>query len=81
MCAEGDVEGIVELLKAIEEDPDEGDMSPVELLRYQDPLDGNKTGLHVAMRRTSRKPFGCYFGWRLGFLARHSRMKFRGQHM
>lgn len=51
MCAEGDVGGIVELLNALEEDPDEGDMLPAELLRYQDPLDGNKTGLHVAIEK------------------------------
>ena len=51
MCGEGDVAGIVELLKALEEDADEGDMSPGELLRWQDPLDGMKTGLHVAIER------------------------------
>ena len=49
MCAEGDVGGVVELLQAVEEDPDEGDLSPAELIRYQDPLDGNKTALHVAI--------------------------------
>src|SRR4051812_39229294 len=37
MCAEGDIGGIIELIKAIEEDSDEDDMSPMELLRYQDP--------------------------------------------
>jgi hypothetical protein len=51
MCGEGDVNGIVELLKAIQEDPDEGDMSPSELLRFQDPLDGGNTGLHVAVKK------------------------------
>lgn len=55
MCAEGDVGGIVELLNALEEDPDEGDMSPAELLRYQDPLDGNKTGLHVAIEKNQQE--------------------------
>lgn len=55
MCAEGDVGGIVELLNAIEEDSDEGDMSPAELLRYQDPLDGNKTGLHVAVEKNQQE--------------------------
>jgi hypothetical protein len=55
MCAEGDVGGIVELLKAFEEDSDEGDMSPAELLRYQDPLDGNKTGLHVAIEKNQQE--------------------------
>ncbi len=51
MCGEGDIAGIVELLKAIQEDPDEGDMSPTDLLRYQDPLDGGKTGLHVTLEK------------------------------
>ena len=55
MCSEGDVGGIVELLNAIEEDPDEGDMSPAQLLRYQDPLDGGKTGLHVALEKNQQE--------------------------
>lgn len=55
MCGEGDVTGIVELLKAIEEDSDEGDMSPTDLLRFQDPLDGLKTGLHVAIERSQQE--------------------------
>ena len=55
MCAEGDVGGIVELLNAIAEDADEGDMSPAELLRYQDPLDGGKTGLHVAIEKNQQE--------------------------
>lgn len=54
MCSEGDVGGIIELLKAIEEDEDddEGSMSSAELLRYQDPLDGMKTGLHIAIEKS-----------------------------
>lgn len=55
MCAEGDVAGIIELLKAIEEDRDEDEMSPQELLRYQDPLDGMKTGLHMAMEKDQQE--------------------------
>jgi len=55
MCGEGDVTGVVELLKALEEEPDEGDMSPAELLRFQDPLDGMKTGLHVAIERSQQE--------------------------
>lgn len=51
LCEEGDIGGIIELLKAIEEDPDEGDMSPSELLRFQDPLDGGKSALHVAIEK------------------------------
>lgn len=55
MCGEGDVTGVVELLKALEEEPDEGDMTPAELLRFQDPLDGMKTGLHVAIERSQQE--------------------------
>lgn len=55
MCAEGDVGGIVELLQAIEEDSDEGDMSPSEILRFQDPLDEGKSGLHVAIERSQQE--------------------------
>jgi len=49
MCAEGDVCGIVELLKNIDENEDEESMSAAEILRFQDPLDGMRTGLHVAI--------------------------------
>jgi hypothetical protein len=55
MSGEGDVAGIIELLKALEDDADEDDMSPAELLRYQDPLDGMKTGLHVAVERNQQE--------------------------
>ncbi|KAH8596389.1 hypothetical protein B0O99DRAFT_114927 [Bisporella sp. PMI_857] len=55
MCAEGDGAGIVELLQAIEEDSDEGDMSPSDILRYQDPLDSMKTGLHVAVEKQQKE--------------------------
>ncbi|CZR60505.1 uncharacterized protein PAC_10401 [Phialocephala subalpina] len=62
MCAEGDVTGIVELLKNLQEDGmDEDDeeeeeedgekMKPGEVVRWQDPLDGGKTGLHVALEK------------------------------
>ena len=51
MYAEGDIAGIIELLKGIEEDSDEDDMTSAELLRYQDPLDEMKTGLHVAIEK------------------------------
>lgn len=64
VCAEGDVAGIVELLQAIEEDSDEGDMSPAEILRYQDPLDGMKTGLHVAIEKSQQE-----VAWALLWLA------------
>jgi hypothetical protein len=55
MCAEGDVAGIVELLKSIEEDRDEDNMSPTELLRYQDLLDEMKTGLHLAIEKNQQE--------------------------
>ncbi|EPE27824.1 hypothetical protein GLAREA_04615 [Glarea lozoyensis ATCC 20868] len=57
MCAEGDVAGILELVKAIEEDRDSEDMSPAQLLRYQDPLDGGMTGLHVAVEKSQQEVF------------------------
>lgn len=55
MCAEGDIAGIVELLQAIEEDRDEEDMSPSELLRYQDPLEGMKSGLHISIEKSQQE--------------------------
>jgi hypothetical protein len=57
MCAEGDVAGVLELLKAMEEDRDSGDMSPAQLLRYQDPLDSGLTGLHVAVEKSQQEVF------------------------
>lgn len=60
MCAEGDVSGIVELLKNVsskgeideeEDEEEEGTMTPHEIVRWQDPLDGGKTGLHVALEK------------------------------
>jgi hypothetical protein len=64
MCAEGDVTGIVELLNSIVDDPDEGDMSGAELLRYKDPLDGGKSGLHVAIEKSQQEA-----AWLLMWLA------------
>lgn len=56
MCAEGDIGGIIELLQDISDsDEDEGEensMSPTDLLRYQDPLDGMKSGLHLAVAKS-----------------------------
>lgn len=52
LCAEGDIGGIIELIQAIEEDSDEGDLSPSELLRFEDPLDGGKCALHVAVEKS-----------------------------
>jgi len=55
MCAEADVAAIVELVKAVQEDPDEDGMSAGEILRYQDPLDGMKTGLHFAIEKSQEE--------------------------
>jgi len=58
MCAEGDVSGIVELLKNVsneaemdEDDEEEGSMTPHEIVRWQDPLSSGNTGLHVALEK------------------------------
>jgi len=55
MCAEGDVSGIIELLKDIDENEDEESMSLAEILRFQDPLTSMKTGLHVAIERMQQE--------------------------
>lgn len=55
MCGEGDVTGIVELLNTLEEDPGEDDMSSMDLLRFQNPLDQGKSGLHVALERSQQE--------------------------
>ncbi|RYP18110.1 hypothetical protein DL765_004122 [Monosporascus sp. GIB2] len=52
MCAEGDVEGIIELLRDAEQgDGEEPAMAAPQLIRYQDPLANMKSGLHLAMER------------------------------
>ncbi|KAI0151270.1 hypothetical protein BJ166DRAFT_386676 [Pestalotiopsis sp. NC0098] len=62
MCSEGDVGGIVELLRALDRDHQQGagsssaedeepSMDPMQLLRYQDPLNGSKSGLHLAVEK------------------------------
>jgi hypothetical protein len=55
MCAEGDISGIIELLKDIEENEDEESMSPAEIVRFQDPIEGMRTGLHVAVERMQQE--------------------------
>ncbi|KAL1852405.1 hypothetical protein VTK73DRAFT_9227 [Phialemonium thermophilum] len=51
MCAEGDSAGIVELLRDVDEnaEAEEGGVDAGSLLRYQDPLNGMRSGLHVAV--------------------------------
>ncbi|RFU28701.1 hypothetical protein B7463_g7634, partial [Scytalidium lignicola] len=66
ICGEGDVTGIVELLNAIQEDPDEDDISSTDILRYQDPLDNMKTALHIAIEKEQEAVV-----WLLLWLASH----------
>ncbi|KAI1171494.1 hypothetical protein F4777DRAFT_50804 [Nemania sp. FL0916] len=50
MCSEGDVDGIVDLLRDIDQNSgDEPALSPAHLIRYQDPLANMKSGLHLAI--------------------------------
>ncbi|ORY65248.1 uncharacterized protein BCR38DRAFT_342145 [Pseudomassariella vexata] len=52
MCSEGDTEGIVDLLRDAETgESDEPVMATAQLLRYQDPLANNKSGLHLAIEK------------------------------
>ncbi|KAI1389916.1 uncharacterized protein F4822DRAFT_218168 [Hypoxylon trugodes] len=52
MCGEGDVGGIVELLRDAEQaEGDEPTMNASQLIRYQDPLGDSKTGLHLAVEK------------------------------
>jgi hypothetical protein len=52
MCGEGDVDGIVDLLRDIDEGTgEEPVLSPAQLLRYQDPLANNRSGLHLAVEQ------------------------------
>jgi len=55
-CSEGDVLNIVELLQTLQEDDEEDEeeeevprMHPAHLLRYQDPLNGMKSAMHLAI--------------------------------
>lgn len=50
MCSEGDVEGIAELLAGLDQDP-EAIVDVPTILRYQDPLGGEKSGLHLAIEK------------------------------
>ncbi|KAI1778180.1 hypothetical protein F4818DRAFT_405127 [Hypoxylon cercidicola] len=52
MCSEGDVGGIVDLLRDAEQtEEDELMMNAAQLIRYQDPLGGSKSGLHLAVEK------------------------------
>ncbi|KAI1081328.1 hypothetical protein F5B20DRAFT_60870 [Whalleya microplaca] len=52
LCSEGDVGGIVELLRDAEQgDAEEPRMNAAQLIRYQDPLANAKSGLHLAVEK------------------------------
>ncbi|KAI1812921.1 hypothetical protein GGS20DRAFT_511677 [Poronia punctata] len=55
MCSEGDINGIVDLLRDIDaiaqEGGEEPTLSPAQLIRYQDPLSDMKSGLHIAIEQ------------------------------
>ncbi|RWA03456.1 hypothetical protein EKO27_g11648 [Xylaria grammica] len=52
MCSEGDVDGIVDLLRDTDQqDGKEPALSPAQLIRYQDPLANMKSGLHLAIEQ------------------------------
>lgn len=52
MCSEGDVGGIVELLRDAEQaEGNEPMMDAARLVRYQDPLADSKSGLHLAVEK------------------------------
>ncbi|TPX15817.1 uncharacterized protein E0L32_000151 [Thyridium curvatum] len=66
MCAQGDVMGIVGLLQDMDGEDEDGDGDdearspplPVnKLLRYQDPLGGMRSGLHVAVENNQEEAF------------------------
>jgi hypothetical protein len=56
MCAEGDVEGIMALLGSADLD-DEETLGPQQILRYQDVLNGGKSGLHLALENDKIEVF------------------------
>lgn len=56
-CTEGDVLSIVGLMNQLltpdsdDEDSEVTPMHPAEILRYQDPLNGNKSAIHLAIEK------------------------------
>jgi hypothetical protein len=58
MCSQGDLGGIFDLLQTVEEDYEDGEqdsISPADLLRYQDPLDGMKSALHLVIENSKQE--------------------------
>ncbi|KAM0334005.1 hypothetical protein ACHAQA_001025 [Verticillium albo-atrum] len=51
MCSEGDATGIVELLHDASQELGGDTIQLGHLIRYRDPLNGNKSGLHLAVER------------------------------
>ncbi|KAI2469484.1 hypothetical protein F4781DRAFT_217505 [Annulohypoxylon bovei var. microspora] len=52
MCSEGDIDGIVGILRdADQAEGSESAMSATQLIRYQDPLEDSKSGLHLAVEK------------------------------
>lgn len=48
MASQGDLHGAVELLHSLSDDGEEDGLPA--LVRYQDPLEGNKSALHLAVQ-------------------------------
>ena len=57
MCSQGDVGGILELLEAVQEEhkDEPSSSSPADILCYQDPLDGMKSALHLAIENSQQE--------------------------
>ncbi|KAI1270540.1 hypothetical protein F5Y18DRAFT_15433 [Xylariaceae sp. FL1019] len=52
MCGEGDVDGIVDLLRDVAQGEGDADtLSAADVIRYQDPLSDMKSGLHLAVEQ------------------------------
>lgn len=51
LCEEGDFEGVLDLLTTLHEESTQDAMSAQDVVRWQDPLNGGKTGLHVAVEK------------------------------
>lgn len=52
MCSEGDIGGIVELLRDVDQGAgDDPSPSATQILRYQDPLSNSMSGLHIAVEK------------------------------
>ncbi|KAI0148704.1 hypothetical protein GGR57DRAFT_227542 [Xylariaceae sp. FL1272] len=52
MCGEGDIDGIVDLLRDVDQTEGDADtLSAANIIRYQDPLADMKSGLHLAVEQ------------------------------